>query len=374
MPAYIKEYSFCSPLGIDPAKALLKILNGQHGFSERKIGGSNPKTEILGEFDSAILSQIKQGTKGEDGCTFFEQTCIFTIQRALHSSGINPASADCLFVLSSTKGNIGEINTGQDSQNTLFSSAKKIAAYFKNQNRPLVVSNACISGVLALIMAKDQLENRSFKHVIVIGCDVLSEFVINGFESFQALSTEPCRPFDKTRNGLNLGEAAACIILSSDTTNNNTIKIAGGGLSNDANHLSGPSRTGEELATAIRQALKEASLTAQAIQMISAHGTATRYNDEMEAKALELAGAQHAPLHSLKSYMGHTLGAAGIIETIFAAMAMKEAILLPSLNFSETDVPAAIQVCTQAQPAEIDYVLKTASGFGGCNAALVLSK
>lgn len=372
--AFIQDYSICCSLGCSTGEAFEKITKGKSGLV-RKIIGRNHASETLGALEPATVERIEKAFP-EKTYSFFEKLCLQTISDAVKNSPVAPNTSDCLFILSTTKGNISSLTDPDKPQQSLFSAAEHIAQHFRNQNRPVVVSNACISGVLALILGKDYIESGRYKTVIIVGCDQLSDFTINGFQSFQALAPSPCRPFDKEREGLNLGEAAACIVLSDkrNPKNSNSIRIAGSGLSNDANHLSGPSRTGEELAEAIRQAIEEASITAGDIQMISAHGTATRYNDEMEAKALALAGVNQASLHSLKSYIGHTLGAAGIIETIFAAIAMEKNRLIPSLNFEETDVPAVLNVCRKAQPAILTHVLKTASGFGGCNAALVLSK
>lgn len=371
MPVYIRTSAVFCPLGHHTETIFEQMMAGRHAFVPKNFG-SEQKQEMVAAIPENLWQQLYEKFPQEE-FTVFEKMCLFVAQQAIIESQINPALEDCLFVLSTTKGNIAELGQQTDERINLLTSAQKIARHFQNPNRPLVASNACISGVLALILAKDAIENNQYNHIIVIGADMLSDFVVSGFQSFLALTNEPCRPFDAGRKGLNLGEAAACIILSNDAAESkNKIKITGGGLSNDANHLSGPSRSGEELAAAIKMALREAKISEQNIDFISAHGTATRYNDEMEAKALSIAGVTHAPLHSLKSYLGHTLGAAGIIETIFGALCMEKGILLPSLNFSTSDVP--VLVCQNPQNIRIRHLLKTASGFGGCNAALVLEK
>ncbi|HET8574075.1 MAG TPA: beta-ketoacyl synthase N-terminal-like domain-containing protein [Edaphocola sp.] len=373
MPVYIQSSAVFCPLGYHTGSVFEQMLAGRHAFSPRHFGPEQKRemvAAIPGDLWHELYEEFPQQQYSD-----FEKLCLFVAQQAIAESQIDTASEDCLFILSTTKGNIAELDLQADERISLFTSAQKIAGHFNNPNRPLVVSNACISGVLALILAKDALENNRYRHVIVTGADMLSDFVVRGFQSFFALSDEPCRPFDAGRRGLNLGEAAACVILTNNASETgNRIKITGGGLSNDANHLSGPSRSGEELAAAIKMALAEAHLPGHGINFISAHGTATRYNDEMEAKALALAGVNHAPLHSLKSYLGHTLGTAGIIETIFGAVCLEKGLLLPSLNFRSTDAPVPIHVIQTSQNADLKYLLKTASGFGGCNAALVLEK
>ena len=152
------------------------------------------------------------------------------------------------------------------------------------------------------------------------------------------------------------------------------ILLGGGSVSNDANHISGPSRTGEELWLAIRRSLEQSGTDATDIDFISAHGTATRYNDEMEAKAFHLASMEKIPLNSLKGYYGHTLGAAGILESIVTIHSMKENIIFPTLGFSTPGTEMPVNVVKEISKSNLRKTLKTASGFGGCNAAMVMIK
>lgn len=307
----------------------------------------------------------------------FEQMCLYVAEEALAATHIDVRGNDCLLILSTTKGNIEWLNHQPDERISLHGSATLLGKRLGLSNTPLVISNACISGSLALIAAMRMLTAGRYRHVIVVGCDRFSSFVYSGFHSFHALAEGLCRPFDAQRKGINLGEAAACMILSADAAagmEDPLALLAGGGVSNDANHLSGPSRTGEELAAAIRQAMQQAAVTPQQIGMISAHGTATVFNDEMEAKALNLAGLQQVSLHSFKSYAGHTLGAAGILESAIACMAMQQDLLPASLGYEEPGVSTPVRVQTGVAQARYDHILKTASGFGGCNAALVWKK
>jgi 3-oxoacyl-[acyl-carrier-protein] synthase-1 len=311
---------------------------------------------------------------GQEMYNPFEQMCIYAVQEALSKTEVNPENDDCIFILSTTKGNIEWLGQQSEERISLFHSAKLIAAFFNMKRTPIVVSNACISGSLALITAARTIASGKCRYAVVVGCDRFSSFVFSGFQSFHALADGLCKPFDKDRTGINLGEAAACMILSADAAagvEEPLSILVGGGISNDANHLSGPSRTGAELSSAIDQAVKQAGITAESIGMISAHGTATVFNDEMEAKALNLSRVSTVPLHSLKSYVGHTLGAAGIIESIIACMAMQQGVLPASLGYEHSGVSEPVNVLKQPLQQACNYVLKTASGFGGCNAALV---
>ena len=216
------------------------------------------------------------------------------------------------------------------------------------------------------------IENGIYRKVIVAGGDLLSHFITSGFLSFRSLSSRPCRPYDSNRDGLNLGEACGAVLLSTEKTPNSII-LSGGAISNDANHISGPSRTGDGLFFAIRQAMQEAGTALQNISFVNAHGTATVYNDEMESKALTLAHLEQVPTHGLKPYFGHTLGASGIIESIVCMHELKQGILFGTPGYETPGVPMPIPVYATHQHIPMKHCIKTASGFGGCNAAIVLS-
>ncbi|MEO7988727.1 MAG: beta-ketoacyl synthase N-terminal-like domain-containing protein, partial [Chryseolinea sp.] len=281
-----------------------------------------------------------------------------------------------ILILATTKGNISLLEENQPDHPRihLHATATWLADQFKMKHH-LVVSNACISGAMAMLVAKRMLQGNQYDHAIVVGADVLSKFVISGFQSLQALSNEPCKPFDENRIGINLGECAAATILTTKPEVfpiKPAILVQGGGLSNDANHISGPSRTGEELSFAVRDAMKEANLSANEIDFISAHGTATLYNDEMEAKAFNLLGMSTTPLNSMKGYFGHTLGAAGVLESIMSAQSLIHQEFIATKGFKSLGVTMPLHVIQSPEKKAIKTCLKTSSGFGGCNAALIL--
>jgi 3-oxoacyl-[acyl-carrier-protein] synthase I len=312
--------------------------------------------------------------------TKFEQLLITSISDALKTSDVDPADPRTILILSTTKGNISLLETAPSADPTLnrrmalHTSARLIAGHFHFANTPIVISNACISGILALVTAMRLINSGNYDTAVVAGADVISKFVLSGFGSFQAISPGPCRPFDKSRDGINLGEGAGTIILSSREKYRGAIRFRGGAAGNDANHISGPSRTGDELCLVINKSLAEAGLTPGDIGFISAHGTATLYNDEMEAKAITLAGLQTVPVNSLKAYYGHTLGAAGLIESIVTLQSMREHLVLPSLGFVDNGVSMPLNICSSLLHTSLGSCLKTASGFGGCNAAVVMSQ
>ena len=214
---------------------------------------------------------------------------------------------ETIFILSTTKGDNLDLLTP----------AQAIARHFGNPNPPVVVSNACTSGVCAQITAKRLLDAGMYQHAIVIGCDLQTRFIVSGFQSFKALSPDPCRPFSPDRQGLNLGEAVATIIYSQEPRAKSQEPLwvlEAGSIHNDANHLSAPSRTGEGAYRCLTEVME--GLTPADIDLIGVHGTGTLYNDDMETIAIARAGLQDVPKSVLKPFFGHTMGAAGIVETI----------------------------------------------------------
>ena len=370
---WIVSNGIVSPLGLTSQENYKNIRSAKSGI---KLTANHPHT---GTPVYAGWIDYPLPPTPDPSLTKFEWLSILSIQDALRKLQLDPAHERTLFILSTTKGNIELLDHGfpGDERIHLHHTAKTIASYFGNAQQPLIVSNACVSGVMAILVAKRLLQTGRYDHAIVVGADVLTNFVISGFQSLQAISPEPCKPFDSRRKGINLGEAAATVVLSTNPPAigaEKEIRITGGGLSNDANHISGPSRTGEELAQAIHHAMNEAGIIEKDIDLISAHGTATLYNDEMEAKAFNLAGLHHTPMNSLKGYFGHTLGAAGIVEAALTIHAMQHNELIPTVGFTELGVSQYVNVIKKFEHANLTTCLKTASGFGGCNAVMVLNK
>ncbi|WP_374951560.1 beta-ketoacyl synthase N-terminal-like domain-containing protein [Mucilaginibacter sp.] len=372
---YVITHNIVSPLGDTSEENFLALKAGLTSVKKQFDSeiAAEPFMASLFDKDNDFFDQI------DEDLTRFERLCMQSITGALSQTSIDIAGNKTLFILSSTKGNISLLETQPESaalnsRVSLNTSAKIIAAQFGFTTKPVVVSNACISGVLAVITAMRLIRTGEYNTAVITGADVISKFVVSGFQSFQALSSDVCKPFDKDRTGLNLGEGAGTIILSADEKYAGNIKVLGGAVSNDANHISGPSRTGEELAGAINHALTDAGKDASSIDFISAHGTATAYNDEMEATALTLAGLQHVPLNSLKGNYGHTLGAAGIIESVISLQSVEQGSLMPTVGYHKNGVTNPVNVCTAETAIDAQTFLKTASGFGGCNGAVIFGK
>jgi 3-oxoacyl-[acyl-carrier-protein] synthase-1 len=365
---YVVADNIFSPLGNDTLTNMEALKKGRSGIELHK-------TKISPEPFYASLFSPEEKTD-EESMTFFERIVINSALDVLQQTDFDPRNKKNGFILSSTKGNISLIEnlpdeTIPENRVSLNTSAGIIAKKLGFSSEPLVISHACISGLLAIITGMRLIKAGMYENLVISGADLISSFIYSGFQSFQAISPNPCRPFDAGRDGISLGEAAATVILSANKTPG-SILLGGGSVSNDANHISGPSRTGEELFLAISSALKQSGASIDEIDFISAHGTATRYNDEMEARAFHLASMDEIPVNSLKGYYGHTLGAAGILESVITIHSMKENIILPTFGYKTPGTEMPLNVVKELKHTKLNKCLKTASGFGGCNAALII--
>lgn len=375
-PVYLASDNIISSIGFTTSENADSILRNQTGI---KLHNSSESPD---PFWASITNHERLDTEfAQHGnpayYTLFEKLLICSVKEALHNTDIDIHKENVLFILSTTKGNIDVL----DSKNAfhsdlarayLWNTATLIKSFFALRHTPVVVSNACISGVLAVIVGARMINSGRFDHVVVAGADLVSEFVLSGFNSFQSLCEGPCKPFDKDRTGLSLGEAAGTIVLTSDKhiAGKEPVIFRKGFTSNDANHISGPSRTGEGLYLAIRKTVPDGP----EIDYISAHGTATPYNDEMESVALTRSDLGQVPVNSLKGYWGHTLGAAGIIEMAAGLYSMRHNILFKTFGYSTPGTSNPVNVIDQHKNASVESFLKIASGFGGCNAAVLITR
>lgn len=359
---YLHEANCVSPLGLDLPTNWERLTEGHIGIVQADMGKCG--NVFVGKMaEDAIIPRAPTATG-----TLLEH--MMEIAAAPLVKKYKPTARTAL-VLSTTKGNISLLDSGDIEGARVSVLAKKIAARLGIHTKPVVVSHACISGLLAVIAAKRLIQMGQYDDAIVLAGDVVSEFVVSGFQAFQAMSPFPCRPFDKRRHGVSLGEAAACVYMSREK---GAFKILGDGAINDANHISGPSRTGEGLCRSIAAAVQEAGIDIGSIDYISAHGTATLYNDEMESVAFSRLGLEQVPLNSLKGYYGHTLGASGLLELAVTMKSMEEGVLLPTQGFGEIGVSQPLNVLENITRQQTWRALKTASGFGGSNAAMIIER
>lgn len=359
--AYIIADNIISPLGETSEENYLSVKAGRSGIHAYEPGTCN----IPEGFYASLLF--------ED----FETLALKSAQKAIANARLELKGKRTAFILSSTKGNIEE-------NISLADSAQRIASQLGIDSQPIVVCNACISGLSALILGNRLIDSDLYDTAIVCGCDTPRQFILSGFQSLKALSPEPCRPFDMERMGLNLGEAAATLILSKNPIQGNSWRMGDGFIRNDAFHISTPSKTADGLYLSLQRTLesftKEISSTCKQIDLkehlafINAHGTATLFNDQMESVAIGRAGLSDLPANAYKSFWGHTMGAAGILETIISMKAIDDDTILGTRGFSELGVSGKMNICAENRPTDKKGFIKMLSGFGGCNATIWAAK
>ena len=362
-----------SPLGLTTEQTYKAVCEGKSGLAHYPCeDGKGEWNDLPFPIEASLFKEEQWYKILVDGFSKFESLVLHSVKAAISTLTFDKERA--ILILSSTKGDIDELqsptpNTQHPSSNTLADAAKKVSLAIGIENDPVVVCNACISGVSAIILGQRLVDCGNYTHAIVCGADVQGRFIVSGFQSLKALSDEPCRPFDIERLGLNLGEAAATIVLSRQMDFPSGWKIDKGAVCNDAYHISAPHPKGLGAGLALSK-VKDAD---EPISVIGVHGTATMYNDQMESKAIEIAGLQDVPLSALKGYFGHTMGAAGVLETIIMMKALEDGVILPSKGFETCGVSGKVKMSAKPMTAKGNTFVKMLSGFGGCNGAVRVS-
>jgi len=301
-------------------------------------------------------------------------------------SEMGEVPSDCRLLVASTKGEIDRLENAcrrgeKIPPAVLFEPLlEKITRRFNLPARGININAACASSTIALIKGASLIAGGRAEAVLVFGADILSEFVFSGFSALQALSPEPCRPFDRYRRGLTLGEAGVALLLMSEKRAGQSGEVpmafvAGWGAANDAHHVTAPARDANGLILSIRQALKRADVGVERIAAINAHGTGTVYNDTMELKAFKaIFGNSLPPVHGVKGSLGHCLGASGGVEIGIACRALQEQKIPGTVGCLEAEEEAQGMIGASAQPIAGEYLLCCNSGFGGVNGAVILQK
>jgi 3-oxoacyl-[acyl-carrier-protein] synthase II len=314
-----------------------------------------------------------------------ENSLVMQMLDRLLSAPTAPVPSDARLILATIKGEIdflekcilsGSGDAGESRLDRLLARVRGLCGVCDSG---LVISAACTSSLAAAGRGAAMIRCGASDAVLVVACDAVSEFIYSGFSSLMALDKQPARPFDRSRVGLSVGEAAAYLLIMNRERAEQEGReilgeIEGWGMADDANHMTGPSRQSEGLISAIDAALSSARCSADDIGCISAHGTGTMYNDAMELGAFHaLFGKTARPLYSIKGAVGHTMGAAGLLEIIIALKGLRERLAPPTVNLVEPDDAALGWASSQAQPiARGKMTLLTNAGFSGINMALVL--
>ncbi len=352
---------------------------------ETSLGCFTATTERLFAGDSAIMDSSSYGLD-VPMAQFPNQSLRFlgNAVKKIFGDVVMPPADESLFIYAAAKGDLSQLSGTYWNSDfcadavspRLDLQAEKVCELIGWQPaRTITVSCACASGAIAIETAVAALEDNRYKYAVIFGFDPISGFVATGFNSLSALSPDGARPFDKTRTGLTLGECAALLILSGGEPENGDIVVAGCGTSNDANHRTGPSRDGSGLSRAVNSALVDALLLPSDIGAIKCHGTATPYNDAMEAKAMfTIFGDKIPPMVSTKGALGHMSGGGALAEIILATEFLRRKSIPPTKGFTERGVDEAVSISSSIQQFENPYVLCLSAGFGGINAAVILSE
>lgn len=360
---YCLADNILSPLGNTTSANLEAVLLGRSA-----LGRLSSPWGIPGDVTAAVLSPVPEA----DGLSRVESMAVYSAGEAIKASDIK-IDKETVLILSTVKGNIEKLTSGEDfSANYPGASAKRIAEALGIKTIPITVCNACTSGVSAILLASRLIESGAYSKAVVVGAEELGRFIVSGFGAIDSLSKEPCRPFDIERCGLNLGEAAGAMVLGKDKPAGRPWSIRAGAIRNDASGTVAPARDAAGLRRAIASAME--GIRPKILKTVNAHGTGTLFNDQMESIAFAKSGLGRIPVTALKGYFGHTMGAAGLVETIITMAALERGVILPVSGFQERGVSGRININRNQATVRPGTFLKTISGFGGCNAALVVSK
>jgi 3-oxoacyl-(acyl-carrier-protein) synthase len=386
-----------SALGMNKEETLHAIQQSRTGISDLSLlpthwAGKLPAAEVKFR-DEELKSKL-----GLESSRVYSRTSLLAlhaIKEAIENAGLNSSEINSSSFVSATsvggmdKGEIyyrdylnapATANVQMASVHDCGESTQVIANYFGIQNHIATISTACSSAANALIYGSRLIKSGRAKVVIAGGADALCRFTINGFNSLMILSDEPTRPFDRTRKGLNLGEGAGYVILESlEAAKERGAKVwcelSGYGNACDAYHQTASSPEGEGAYRSMNEALTRAGLEARDITYINAHGTGTPNNDLSESVALKRIFGEEVPdFSSTKSMTGHTLAAAGGIEAVLSAIALREGLVFPNLNFSEAIEETGLIPVVSLKKANLQHVLSNSFGFGGNNSSLIFSK
>ena len=390
---FVTGMGVISPIGTSVAGNRVALKEGRSGLSsielfETKYASQLPfgEIKITNEF-------LKEKLKAEvPGITRTTLLALHAFDEAVNDSGLSSAEMglyDTALIIGNTVGgmcvtdelyrdaNQNQVGSSYLSSYDLGSVAIYIQKRYGINGVVNSINTACSSSANAIMYGARLIKNGFAKRAIVGGVDSLAKFTINGFSSLNILSSAPCRPFDAARSGLNLGEGAAFLVIEREEDVKGKkvyAEVSGYANTNDAFHPSSLSDDGDGPYLAMTQALDVAGLKPEQIGFIHAHGTGTENNDEAESKAFLRVFKTPPPFVSVKSNIGHTLGAAGAFGALFGIMNLEFQEVYPALNFSEPIASTGLSPVTEYKQMKIEHVMANSFGFGGNCSSLVFSK
>jgi 3-oxoacyl-(acyl-carrier-protein) synthase len=390
---FVTGIGIITAAGNGPDENLDSLMNLRTGIGKlsgfESIHGHIPVGEVkYGNSDLAIMAGLTTGRAKNTRNTLLSMVAA---RQAIDSAGLkDPGGHKTGAVFANTTGGMdfNEKHYRSLLQSdeyreyiSLFDTAdcgEKTALHFGIKHNVTTISTACSSSANAIMTGARLIRNKCLDTVLAGGSDALTKFALNGFLALEILSPSGCRPFDRNRDGLTIGEGAAFLVLESeDTADPGRVicEISGFANANEAYHATSSTSEGTGAALAMSEALKTASLATSDIDYINAHGTGTEINDLSEGTAIMRIFGDRIPfVSSTKAFTGHTLGAAGAVEAVFSILAIKHQVVLPGLNFTGQMPELSFIPETRAFPHTIDNVMSNSFGFGGSNTTLIFSK
>lgn len=398
MRIWITGIGVISPLARGASATMDRLVAGDRAIDKLSLfhlAGS--RVDVAAEVRDLDVAAIAPRGE-EEGWSRADAMSVLAAREALSQAGVDPRRAAVDLVLGGTTAGMFETETplaelSRDPSaiaplrlmlsHPLSSTADHVSAALGPFRMVRSLCSACSGGSNALLLGAAWIRAGRSRCVIAGGVDALCRLTYAGFGALGALSPEPCRPFDRRRVGLNLGEGAAFLVLEPEDAARARgarpiAELRGWAVGAEAHHITNPEAKGETAARVMRAALDRARITPADVDYVNAHGTATPHNDAMETAALRkcLGGeVERIAVSSSKGQIGHTLGAAGAIEAAITAMAIERAVLPPTvgLDLAEVDPACDLVHVTEARPAPIRAAMSDSFGFGGTDTVLVLS-
>ncbi|MBC7741434.1 MAG: beta-ketoacyl-[acyl-carrier-protein] synthase family protein [Bdellovibrionaceae bacterium] len=381
--------AFCSS-GVNKNEIFEACLLGRSAVNEAGLAPISPAIW------KTLRPPIQNSTWLENDTSYCSIASSYTLKSALADADWSPKDLiDCGFIFATTTSKIDkwqhslpfiymkDLTFEQVTEATRFQSLGATLVQLQNEfgitGPSSVIASSCSASLQALNLATLWIRSGRVKKCIVGSTEILSDLTVNGFTSMRLLAKGVCKPFDKNRQGINLGEASAFICLEAEDYSLRPAHafINGIGLSTDAFHPTAPQPDGQGSFHSMLQALNSAGLKANQIDWFYAHGTGSAANDLAESKAIHSLfsnSLKKAVVSSTKSIHGHTLGACGALETVLSIMCLQKNIILPTFNTGEIDPAIPLDIVLKSRETTLNVVLKNSLGFGGINASTVITK
>lgn len=393
-PIVITGAGIVSAIGVGMKETLASLKAGKTGIGEMKYLTSRHRDLPVGEVPLSNAEMMKMlGVEDDIRLTRTALMGRLALREALENAQMTEEQIrQAPFISATTVGGMDrrELYFAQEQDCDLVhaeisthhcgSCTEMIAQPFGEFASMATVSTACSSATNAMITGANMLRCGMADIVVVGGSECLTLFHLNGFNTLMILDHEPCRPFDKDRAGLNLGEGAAYLVMETAASASKRgvkpmCQLSGYGNACDAFHQTASSPEGEGAWLAMQEALRMAGLQPGEIQYVNAHGTGTPNNDESESHALRrIFGEDLPPVSSTKSFTGHTTSASGSIEAVICMLALEHQFMPPQINWHTPMDDGIVPVTDSTPKQEIRHILSNAFGFGGNDSSLVISK